>query len=78
MSKSLSRSSLSAAEYAQCVQIAADYVARNKSISNRELREAAGISYDQAIYFFKRATEEKRLFRKGKGSGTHYVEMGAQ
>ena len=73
MNKSPSRRTLSDETYERCLQIAFDYVAQNQSIRNRQLREVAHITYDQAIYFFNRATEDKRLVRKGKNSGTYYV-----
>ena len=49
------------------------YLKTNSSIRNRDIREVAGIGYDQAIHFFNRAIAEKRLTREGSGSGTRYV-----
>jgi len=49
------------------------FLSKNKTIRNRQLREIAGIGYDQAIAFFHRAVTEKRLLRNGVSSGTHYV-----
>lgn len=65
---------LSEAAYARCLQIAIDYVAESGSIRNREIRDVAQINYDQAIYFFNRATAEGHFIRNGKASGTHYVK----
>lgn len=59
--------------YATCLRCAFDHVAEFGSIRNREIRAIAGIGYDQAIYFFNRATAEGHFVRKGKASGTHYV-----
>ncbi len=55
------------------MNIADDFMRKNGSIRNRELREAANIDYDQAILFFNRAIVAKRLFRQGSSSATHYV-----
>jgi hypothetical protein len=49
------------------------FLKKKPSIRNRELREVAGIDYDQAITFFNRAILEKSLVREGKFSGTHYI-----
>lgn len=76
--KSKSGIRLSEEAYARCLQIAIGYVAEFGSIRNREIREVAGISYDQAIHFFNRAIAEKHLERKGKASGTHYVRSASQ
>ena len=59
--------------FENCLTVAVEFLRSNGSIRNRELREVAGIGYDQAIGFFNRATVEKRLVRRGIGSGTHYV-----
>jgi hypothetical protein len=60
-------------QYERCWKVAEEFLSNNKIIRNQQLREIAGIGYDQAITFFKRAVEEKRLVRKGMGSGTNYV-----
>ena len=78
MNKSPSRTTLSDEAYERCLQIAFDYLAQNQSIRNRQLREVSDITYDQAIYFFNRATEDHRLVRMGKSSGTYYVRGAAQ
>ena len=64
---------LSEGAYSRCLKIAIGYIAESGSIRNREIRELSGINYDQAIYFFNRATAEGHFDRKGKSSGTHYV-----
>ena len=54
---------------------------KRHTVAGVELVEAyrqAGIDYDEAIYFFNRATAEKRLERKGKAGGTHYVRGASQ
>lgn len=53
--------------------VALNFLKANSSIRNRDIRDVASISYDQAIHFFNRALAENRLVRKGSGSGTHYV-----
>ena len=67
------RTRLTDSQYARCLKIAIEYLKHNDSIRNREIREVAGIGYDQAIHFFSRATEEKHLLRQGASSATHYV-----
>jgi hypothetical protein len=60
-------------QFARCWKVAGEFVAKNGSIRNKQLREVAGIGYDQAIGFFKRAVSEKLLVRLGSGSGTRYI-----
>lgn len=50
-----------------------EFLKVNGSIRNRQLRESAGVEYDQAITFFNRAILDKVLIRKGRASGTHYI-----
>jgi hypothetical protein len=71
--ESFSGKRLSEANYVRCLQLASEYVAETGSIRNREIREVAGIGYDEAIYFFNRAVAEGQFERRGKASGTHYV-----
>lgn len=68
-----SRSRLSEGDFEKCIAAAVTYLKTNPSIRNKEIREVAGIGYDQAIHFFNRAIAEKRLLRVGSGSGTRYV-----
>lgn len=42
-------------------------------ITNRILRQIAGVSYDQAIFFFNTMVREKRLKRIGVASGIKYL-----
>lgn len=60
-------------QYIRCWEVAESFIRENGSIRNKQIREAAKISYDQAISFFNRALSEKRLVRLGVASGTHYV-----
>jgi hypothetical protein len=65
--------SLTDDQYNRCLKEVVTFLEKNSKILNRELREISGIGYDQAIRFFKRATEDNRLVRKGTSSSTHYV-----
>jgi len=67
------RTALTKSEYESTWKIVAAYLRKNESIRNRDLRELTPLGYDQAIMFFKRTTEDKRLIRKGSGGGTYYV-----
>lgn len=49
------------------------FLQSHSSITNRELREIAGINYDQAISFFNHMIHIGRLKRIGIGSGIRYV-----
>jgi hypothetical protein len=60
-------------QFTRCWKVAREFVYKNGSIQNKQIREVAGIGYDQAIGFFKRAVSEKRLIRRGSGGGTRYV-----
>jgi|GEM_PF-2013764 len=60
-------------QYAECLSASLTYLKRHGSIRNRQLRAVTGITYDQAISFFKRATNENHVMRRGTSSGTHYV-----
>lgn len=60
-------------QYERCWKVARAFLSKNNTLRNKQLREIAGVGYDQAIGFFNRAVIEKRLLRKGVGSGTHYV-----
>jgi hypothetical protein len=67
------RTKLTDSEYKRCLKVVERSLRTNQSIRNRELREATGMNYDQAIAFFKRATSERRLVRRGSAGGTRYV-----
>jgi hypothetical protein len=60
-------------QFETCWKTAKAFLAENKMIRNKQLREITGIGYDQAIFFFNRAVTEKRLLRQGVSSSTHYV-----
>ncbi len=49
------------------------YLQTHKSITNREVRQLTGISYDQAISFFNEMLRAGRFERVGVYSGTRYV-----
>jgi hypothetical protein len=68
-----SRTRLSETNYKKCMAATIAFLNKKPSIRNRELREVAGIDYDQAITFFNRAILEKSLVREGKSIGTHYI-----
>jgi hypothetical protein len=68
-----SRSRLSDRDFERCMAVAVTYLKNHSSIRNREIRDVAGIGYDQAIHFFNRAIGENQLAREGSGSGTRYV-----
>jgi predicted HTH transcriptional regulator len=42
-------------------------------ITNRLLRELSGVTYDQAIYFFRQMIKQELLDRIGTTSNIHYV-----
>ncbi|MBU6434076.1 MAG: hypothetical protein KJS98_12255, partial [Nitrospirae bacterium] len=64
---------LSEARFSECLEIVLAYLEAKPSIRNRDIRQATGITYDQAIHFFNRAISENLLLRKGAGSSTCYV-----
>jgi predicted HTH transcriptional regulator len=53
-----------------------DYLTSHPSITNRELRRIAGVSYDQAIAVFHELIARGILKRIGSGSGTKYIRDG--
>lgn len=61
------------AQFDECLKIAIRYLQTNPRITNKDIRKAAAIGYDQAIRFFNRAITEGVLVRKGSSSGTYYV-----
>ena len=60
-------------ETIRCLAEVRSFLKRQQTIRNRELREVAGIGYDQAIAFFNWALAKGFLVRKGTASSTHYV-----
>ena len=59
--------------YLVCLKATRGYLKANACITNRLIREVAGINYDQAIAFFNIAIAEKSLVRVGTSSTTRYV-----
>jgi hypothetical protein len=59
--------------YKRCLEVARAYLKTHDRITNRTIREVAGINYDQAIAFFNLAIAEHALVRKGLSGSTHYV-----
>lgn len=49
------------------------YLSSQPEITNRGLRKLSGITYDQAINFFRRVCAEGHLQRIGKSASTRYV-----
>jgi hypothetical protein len=49
-----------------------DILDANENIKNSTLRKCSGMSYDEAIAFFKLATAQGFLLREGTSSGTTY------
>lgn len=68
-----SRTQLSLETYRRCMAATREFLKKNGTIRNRQLRLATGIEYDQAITFFNRAIREKALIRQGHASGTYYT-----
>jgi predicted HTH transcriptional regulator len=66
---------LSNSQFEECIKVALRFLHKNQRIRNRDIREVAGIGYDQAIRFFNRAIAENLLIRNGNGSGsgTYYT-----
>jgi predicted HTH transcriptional regulator len=68
-----SQAKLSEARFSECLKIVVAYLKDKPSVRNRDIRQAAGITYDQAIHFFNQAISENLLLRQGSGSSTCYV-----
>jgi len=60
-------------EYLRLRSLAEAYLHQHKSITNRELRGITRLTYDQAIAFLNHMCEEKRLVKRGRFGGTHYI-----
>ena len=65
-------------QYVACWKVALPFLKEHGSIRNKQLREVACVGYDQAIGFFNRAVNEKRIVRRGIGSGIHYLLNGTE
>ena len=70
---STGRTSLSRDEYERALTALPGIVAEHGKITNRILRTATGLNYDQAIRFFSRAVENGVVVRVGHGGGIHYL-----
>ena len=70
---SSSRTTLTDVQYDRAVVAATKHLSGGNVLRNRDLRRVTGLNYDQAIAFFKRATMEGRLSRRGRGAATNYV-----
>jgi predicted HTH transcriptional regulator len=54
-------------------RIAIRHLKSHEFLTNRELRGIVDISYDQAIYFYRRMLDRGVLERVGIASGTKYI-----
>lgn len=64
--------------YKRCLGVVRNYLKTHDRVTNRAIREAAGINYDQAIAFFNLAIANRALVRKGLSGSTHYVLPGQE
>ena len=69
----MSKNKLDDAEIHTVCKSVSHFLDTEASITNRELRQLTGISYDQAIHFFNGMVDSRRLVRVGKTSGIKYV-----
>ena len=60
-------------EYAKALRSTLDFLHREDRITNSKLRKLTGLTADQAVTLFARATASGVLERRGVTSGTHYV-----
>lgn len=67
------RTSLTEADWDMAVRAVRNLLKDGHRVTNRSLREASGLNYDQAIKFFALAIERDLLMRRGRASGIHYV-----
>lgn len=72
------RTGLTDSDFVRALRAARERVRQVGAVTNRDLRTASGLNYDQAIKFFSKATRKGLLRRVGSGSGTHYVLGGAR
>lgn len=66
------RTTLSESEYSHALEAARAFLDEGGWLTNTVIRQRAGLTYDQAIRFFKRATEAGVLVREGKAQATRY------
>ena len=60
-------------QYVKALRSTLDFLHREGRIRNSTLRKLTGLTYDQAVKLFARATASGVLERHGVTSGTHYV-----
>mgnify|MGYP000524701196 CR=1 FL=1 len=59
-------------------RIAIHHLKNHESLTNRGLRGIVDITYDQAIYFYRRMLDRGVLERVGISSGTKYILKGTK
>ena len=69
------RTSLPDELYQEVLVEVREYLNQHERVSNSVLRSLTGLNYDQAIKFFKRATTDGIVAKRGETSGTHYVRI---
>lgn len=65
--------SLTESDLIHIQHIVIDYLKIHDFVTNRLLREIIDITYDQAIYFYRKMLERKILKKIGTASGTRYI-----
>ena len=60
-------------EFWKLIALAKDFIRKNGSIKNSQLRELSGLDYDEATSFFNEAVKRGVLVRQGRTSGTSYI-----
>ena len=60
-------------QYAEALRSTLDFLHGEDSITNSKLRKLTGLTSDQGVTLFARATASGVLERRGVKSGTHYV-----
>jgi len=63
-------------QFDRILGIATAFIVKHGSLTNRDLRRETGLSYDQAINFFKKAVQKKVLQRHGRTANIHYCLPG--
>lgn len=64
---------LSDQRFEECLALVYSHLQKNPSIRKRDLRALTGITYDQGIFFFKKAMAAGKLLREGEKGGICYV-----
>ncbi len=65
--------SLTEKDLTRIQDIVIKYLKANDFVTNRLLREVIDITYDQAIYFYRKMLEREILKKIGTASGTRYI-----